>query len=252
MKNIFVIALLFISSNLYSEVLKDEIPGLVALWTFNNDLVTGKVESEVNNLGGTLNGGTAYVDGMFGKGVRFTQATAGRLNVDSAEYIYQSRIILGAWVIFREKNFSGVIDIGVGWSGGTIWLGLDFVSELQYASIITYSGGARYCRGTTFVPVNDEKWHCVVGAFDGSDLMIFLDGNLENTISGNPLVYDRTKGLNIGSYSATTGSNQTVDSVFISSITTPASMGKHLVKEEIIRANNSFYEYGKKRRGLGK
>jgi len=83
-----------------------------------------------------------------------------------------------------------VYALGGGWSTG------------KTGFYIYTSGGSWLYSGDSTTDINDGNWHHIVGVYNGSDLLIYVDGVLENTNNiGSITLNSNTNNLYIGSKS---------------------------------------------------
>ncbi len=160
--------------------------GLVGHWTFDGPDVTDKVydKSGNGNNGYFYNSATstAKTIGKLGQGLRFDNLKTNYVVIpDHASLDVTTQVTLSAWVKYNKLLDSGIIskdslntdtapyflDTGCGNTANIISFNTDSVMN---------SGCGVYSNTT----ITANKWYHVVGTYDGANLKIYLDGNLDN------------------------------------------------------------------------
>ena len=170
-------------------------PNLVGWWRFNEGSGTTAIDSSGNNLHGELVDGPVWVDGIQGTALQFTGGN--HVIVHGYEGILgtQSRTS-AAWINVTKTNAS-IITWGPAGSG-TKWV------------MRTHGGPASLrleCgRGNTYgtTDLADGEWHHVAvvlvddGSPDVSELLLYVDGNLDPIMSGGtPNQMDTSSGVDL-------------------------------------------------------
>lgn len=150
----------------------------VATWPLNEGSGTVAHDTSFHGNTGTLQGtGLAWSAGRFGKSLTFN-GTSGDVNVPNDSTLEPaSQITVSAWVKANGSpgNFDYIVDKGAtgcltasyglytGPSGGLIF----YVSNDGLVGIHSPDAGTG---------IWDNKWHSVVGTYDGSTVRLYVDG----------------------------------------------------------------------------
>ncbi len=152
--------------------------------------VTGECPEPVNGM----NFGALSFDGIDDK---ITVASHPTLNYSNA-----LNFTVEVWVKTTQTGTGNKVIAGKYDGNPAWWLGFDASTGNAKFSFRS-STGDDYAEVTATTPINDGKWHFLAGvkSFDNSELKIYVDGNLENTITasynGN---FDGNNSLTIGNY----------------------------------------------------
>ena len=171
--------------------------GLVGLWHMDEGSGTTIIDSSGTGNGGELKGGTSWIGedgGQWNSRDDINFSNGDCLNFDgNNDYVeikddaslrISKDLTLVAWVktsdssgdiISKFKDFSGTA------RDDSYKL---YVSSGNASFLIqTNTGSSPNHERVTGTSINDNKWHHVVGTFDGSTLRIYVDGKEENSTS---------------------------------------------------------------------
>lgn len=146
--------------------------GLIGYWNFDDGQGNVAKDSSGNKNDGTLVRGPEWVDGKFGKALKFDGAQRHKVEVphsDSFATIVDA-VTIEAWV--NPANFSAWFSFGV---KGDITYGM-FINPAAYVRI-HYSGGSTLDTPGNSIKAN-EQTH-VVGTYDGKKAQIYLNGEVK-------------------------------------------------------------------------
>jgi hypothetical protein len=161
-------------------------PGLISWWSGN-----GSANDIIGANNGTLVNGTSFAPGKVRQafsldGVDDHIIIPHNLNLNPAN------ISVEAWI--KAKNTSAyqiVIDKGHGNGNNSGW-----VLQIRPAGIVDFcygNGTLDYACATSTSILTDDAWHHVAGTFDGAEVKMYIDGNLEDSLaySGTPQANDQ-------------------------------------------------------------
>ncbi|NOR84865.1 hypothetical protein GQ473_02000, partial [archaeon] len=180
---------------------------LVGLWRFDNS--TDFLDHSSYSNDGTNNGSTYNSFGKFGGGRDF-DGVDDSINCgnDSSLNFGSSSFTIESWIKSDTIQDGKILYKG----NGTI----DFINGVEYTlygdgsdSISFYIwDGTNDAWADTSTTVFDGNWHHIVGVFDGTNVSIYLDGNLEDTMdatsvgnidtSNNDLIIGSTNTYTLG------------------------------------------------------
>ena len=181
MKRLFIYAvlaavMLFTVGNDATAALDDDI---VIYMTFDDAGAKTIADESGNGLDADIIANTKIVDGKYGKAIHITAEGADCVNIPAAEELKISgEITMAAWV-YQEA-----------WNTNAQWFDKNCHNGGEHSSygIGVFGDGANFnmflgtgnSRPTLNAPHNldAKKWHHVVGTYDGSDMKIYVDGEL--------------------------------------------------------------------------
>lgn len=175
-----------------------DMTGNLGLWHMNES-AGNIVDSSGNGNNGTVNGGVAYSQpGKMGTALSFNGSDSYVFIPNHSSLNPEDELTLLAWV-----NWD--IDPALGLSHASI---INKYGDNQYRlhhtnsnsafefAVRTAPNGDRWVNSVTKPQAG--VWYFVVGTYDGSDLKIYVNGNLENTASHGGDLVTSTSDLNIG------------------------------------------------------
>jgi hypothetical protein len=179
---------MFLTAPLYAQDL-----GLVGWWKFDETSGTVASDSSGNGNNGTLNGGITRVAGRLG-GALDLDGVNGYVDCGNAAiFDLTDQVTLAVWVNTR--------DMGNGQHNPYITKGDHSyaIKGHQWGSIefYIYSGGWRTCTMPAGASFNGE-WHHLAGTFDGTQLLLYLDGEQQSRTPFTGAIDTRTFNVNIG------------------------------------------------------
>jgi hypothetical protein len=145
-------------------------PGIAALWHLDEGTGKTAYDSTANNNDGTLSGG------KFGNALSF-DGVDDRVEVSHSPSldISGTAITLEAWINANTFPASGRVNV---------------ISKVHaYALQVSDGGKVRVYLGplTTYVETGVElstgTWHHIAGTYDGSNVLIYVDGGLKKTVA---------------------------------------------------------------------
>ena len=143
------------------------------------DELNGKVVKDQSEFGNdaTFNKGTPkLIDGVFGKAMEFDGQTAGEI-ADSPSLDIVDAITIEFWAIVEggEAIQSGV-EKGSAWVSGLY----NLAALYNGGTILQFFDLPEPCNDDNIGPtIQDGKWHFLAGTWDGDDIKLYIDGELE-------------------------------------------------------------------------
>ncbi len=179
---------------------------LISYWEMNEKGVYATVKDKMNINNGSCKSGECPqpVDGMNFGALSF-DGINDQITVASHPTINWSNALnfsAEVWVKTTQSGSGNKVIIGKHDGNPAWWLGFD--SNTGFAKFsFRSSTGDDYAEVTGVSSINDGKWHYIVGvkSFDNSNIKIYVDGVLENSVSstfnGN---FSGANSLTIGSF----------------------------------------------------
>jgi len=143
------------------------------------DELEGKVVKDMSEFGNdaTFNkGNPKLIDGMFGKAMAFDGKTAGEI-ADHPSLDIVDGITIEFWAIVEggEAIQSGV-EKGSAWVSGLY----NLAALYNGGTILQFFDLPEACNDDNIGPtIQDGKWHFLAGTWDGNDILLYIDGELE-------------------------------------------------------------------------
>lgn len=175
-----------------------DMTGNIGLWHLN-ETSGAIVDSSGNSNNGTVNGGISYNQtGKFGTALDFNGSN-GFIHIPHDNSLNPTdKITLLAWLKWDidpslGNSYASIINK---FADNHYRLQHNNANENFEFAIRTTPNGDRWVDSTT-IPQKD-KWYLLVGTYDGADLKIYVNGNLENTASHGGDLVTSISDLNIG------------------------------------------------------
>lgn len=197
----------------------------VALWNFSNDL------SDASGNGHTLldKGSVAFYRGIGGDdntGVQFSGSNA--LYIVDSGAADPFRIKVGTFAAWVRTAKQGTIQTILSKRGAAGQLGFTLrIMNTNVADFGISSSGSTLNDLNGLSKICDNRWHFIVGVFDGILQQLYVDGVLEASAlrgaSAPELLFGSSSPLNVGSYGADSGTAVAeplygrIDEVFLTS-----------------------------------
>ncbi len=174
--------------------------GLVGYWTFDGKNITNATATDISGNGnnGTLKNSPKTAIGKIGQGFRF-DGVDDYVTIPYSTSLNPSNITISYWV--KENATPDVSDTII--SGKHSSGDISYFSDMRGASnrnptFGTYVGGVNhFVTSQTSLVVG--KWYHIVGTFNGSIYIIYVNGVLDNTLpDSTPLYSGASRPLSIG------------------------------------------------------
>lgn len=146
--------------------------GLIGYWKFDEGKGDTAKDSSGNNNDGVLVRGPQWVEGKFGKALKFDAGQRQKVEVPHSDSFatIDKAVTIEAWV--NPANFNAWVSFGV---KGDITYGM-FINPAAYVRI-HYSGGNTLDTPNNTIKANE--WTHVVGTYDGSKVRIYINGEVK-------------------------------------------------------------------------
>jgi hypothetical protein len=165
--------------------------GLIGYWSFDEGSGDVAEDSSGNGNDGNLVRDPEWVDGKYGKALKFSTAQRHKVEIphsDSFATITEA-VTMEAWV--NPANFSAWFSFGV---KGDITYGM-FINPARYVRI-HYSGGSTL--DTPANSINANEWTHVVGTYDGTTVRIYLNGEVKAEMDASAAIAANASSYVIG------------------------------------------------------
>ena len=142
------------------------------------DELEGKVVKDLSEFGNdaTFKGSPKLIEGVFGKALEFDGKTAGEI-ADSPSLDIVDGITIEFWALVKggEAIQSG-IEKGAAWVSGLY----NLAALYNGGTILQFFDLPEPCNDDNIGPsIQDGEWHFLVGTWDGDDILLYIDGELE-------------------------------------------------------------------------
>lgn len=143
------------------------------------DELEGKVVKDMSEFGNdaTFNkGNPKLIEGVFGQAMEFDGKTAGEI-ADSASLDIVDGITVEFWALVKggEAIQSGV-EKGSAWVSGLY----NLAALYNGGTILQFFDLPEPCNDDNIGPsIQDGDWHFLAGTWDGNDILLYIDGELE-------------------------------------------------------------------------
>jgi hypothetical protein len=181
-----------------------ELYGLVGHWKLTETSGTTATDASSQGNNGTYTGGvTLNQSGPYPGAGAITASFDGTNDYVAAGnqscYDITENVTVAAWIKVNafDKNYQTIVA-----KGDTSW---------RLARDVATNNLAFACNGLTTTKVvsnanvNDGRWHHVVGTYNGSQLRIYIDGQLDNTAAATGSISTNSQNVRIGENSESTG-----------------------------------------------
>lgn len=196
-KIFIVMAVLFTALPVYGSLTD----GLVAHWTFDDEVQGNTVHDFAGTNNGTRYGDATWVSGVQGSGMRFSGT--GYVNVPSSSSlnITGDEITISAW--FKPSTN----DAGINSNSQMVakWLGTNNAYTLGYCDSSNYIWLAinanNNVRAFSSVPVdNVNQWYHIVGVYNGSEQIVYVNNAAGTSAANTGNIHLSTQPVRISGY----------------------------------------------------
>lgn len=142
------------------------------------DELTGDVAKDLSEFGNdaTFKGTPKLIDGVFGKALEFDGKTSGQIP-DHASLDIVDGLTIEFWALVKggEAIQSGV-EKGTAWVAGLY----NLAALYNGGTILQFFDLPEPCNDDNIGPtIQDGEWHFLAGTWDGGDILLYIDGELE-------------------------------------------------------------------------
>lgn len=152
----------------------------VGIWRFDEGLGSTAYDSSGYGNNGVING-ASYTTGILGSALSF-DGTNDYVNAGTgASLNIRNNVSLEAWI--KVSTVSGVLRLvgksGGGWATSPYWLTIQNNWTYFYVA-----DGNTYVGAAALGQVQADRWHHLVGTYDGATAKLYIDGKLVNSGQG--------------------------------------------------------------------
>lgn len=142
------------------------------------DALEGKVAKDLSEFGNdaTFKGSPELIEGVFGQALGFDGKTSGQV-MDHVSLDIVDGITIEFWAIVKggEAIQSGV-EKGAAWVSGLY----NLAALYNGGTILQFFDLPDGCNDENIGPsIQDGEWHFLAGTWDGDDILLYIDGELE-------------------------------------------------------------------------
>ena len=203
---------------LFSYGVSDTTTGLVGHWTFDDGSGTTAADTSGNGNDGTLVNTPTWTTGRIGGALDFDYTSSQYVDMGlPAELQLTNTGSVSAWVRYNDQSVSGSWTYIAGaTNASTDRNGYALVVWPANRPSIAVDSATAHNQFSAPLTYDDGSWHLVTGTWDGSDVILYIDGlevgSTAQTLNAN-VIYN----INVGRDSANTNAyfNGTIDDVRI-------------------------------------
>ena len=203
---------------LYAYGVSDTTTGLVGHWTFDDGSGTTAADTSGNGNDGTLVNTPTWTTGRIGGALDFDYTSSQYVDMGlPAELQLTNTGSVSAWVRYNDQSVSGSWTYIAGaTNASTDRNGYALVVWPANRPSIAVDSATAHNQFSAPLTYDDGSWHLVTGTWDGSDVILYIDGlevgSTAQTLNAN-VIYN----INVGRDSANTNAyfNGTIDDVRI-------------------------------------
>jgi hypothetical protein len=173
--------------------------GVVSWWTGD-----GTASDRVSTNNGTLLGGATYAAGEAGQAFSL-DGISGWVDVPNSPLLNPTGpFSVECWIQADSQQFSQqclIVDKSHGWTDGTGWAlqtAADGTAAFFYGIGGSSGSPANFPYVSTTKSVLDNLWHHLAGVWTGSQLQIYLDGELHNSLNQTNLPANNLRDVELG------------------------------------------------------
>jgi len=155
--------------------------GLIGYWSFDEGKGDVAADSSGNKNDGKLVRSPEWVDGKFGKALKFDSAKTQKVEIPNSDSFTKvtTAVTMAAWV--NPANTGGWMSFGV---KGDITYGM-FIGAGAFVRI-HYSGGTSFDTPANAIKANE--WTHVVGTYDGKTVKIYINGDVKAEVNAGAAI----------------------------------------------------------------
>lgn len=161
-------------------------PGsIVAIWLGDEGKGDVVADTSENGHDGTIIGDVGWVDGQFGTALDFSGEAGSLVEIPHDGSLTLEEWTITAWAKLNSPpsgDWAVIVVKAVG--NGTQNYSLDMDGGGRVFSEVTSGGGWSDCGSVT--TVYDDEWHFLVASYDGTTLMVYVDGEMEKEQAFGP------------------------------------------------------------------
>ena len=174
---------------------------LVGHWRFDEGSGPVAQDTSGNGNDGTLQGDPQWVAGIIGGALEFDGSGDYVDCGNDAVFDITNELTLAIWVNANDM-LNGEHNCWLGKGDNTYAIKH---SSSNYVEFFVFDGAWTTVTSSTNIESFNGEWHHMTGTFDGSELKLYLDGQLEATTAFSGTIGTATHSLTIGENSQATG-----------------------------------------------
>jgi len=155
--------------------------GLVGYWNFDEGKGDVAGDSSGNGNDGTIFRGAEWVDGKFGKALKFDGGKMQKVEIPHSDSFAEITTAVTIELWLNPANFSAWMSFGV---KGDITYGM-FINPSAFVRL-HYSGGSTLDTPNGSIKANE--WTHVVGTYDGVNVRVYLNGEMKAELAANAAI----------------------------------------------------------------
>ncbi len=166
-----LILLVILMALLFNRVSADINEGLIAYFKFEKDDKKALTDSSGLNHHANIVGDVKWVDGKYGKGMQF-DGKLSHANIPAGTFDAFDAITITAWVKVFKMPSSHSYNI----AGFTTGPGAGMYVELYAVNLAAWQCQPNNTNASTAYPATFDEWHHVGAIYDGSKILLYIDG----------------------------------------------------------------------------
>lgn len=191
-KLVWVLAVLALAGTAMARIVPEEV---VALYLFEEGDGEMVKDSSQNGNDGKINGDVKWVDGKYGGGLQFPGQQGSYVEVPNSDSLNPTKqITVAAWAYFEDVKGGNRRIIQKSTPG----------ADNQYRLLLEW-GALKFDAGPGVIPKEittqlppEKEWHHIAGVYDGSRLVIYVDGEEKASMKASGEMTPTTGPLFIG------------------------------------------------------
>ena len=166
-----LILLMIIVAFLFDSVSADITDGLIAYFKFEKDDKKSLMDSSGLNHHANIFGDVKWVEGKYGKGMQF-DGKSSYADIPARTFDAFDAITITAWVKIMKMPSSHSYNI----AGLTTGPGAGMYVELYAVNLAAWQCQPNNTNASFAYPANFNEWHHVGAIYDGSKILLYIDG----------------------------------------------------------------------------
>ncbi|MGQ9609832.1 MAG: LamG domain-containing protein [bacterium] len=171
MKWQFLILLMILMALLFNRVNADINEGLKAYFKFEKDDKKTLTDSSGSNNHANIIGDVKWVDGKYGKGMQF-DGKSSHADIPAGTFDAFDAITITAWLKISKMPSSHSYNI----AGLTTGPGAGMYLELYTVNLAAWQCQPNNTNASFAYPGTFDEWHHVGAIYDGSKILLYIDG----------------------------------------------------------------------------
>ena len=197
-------ATLKVNTSISNDSLKK---GLVGWWSFDGNDMAGVTAFDRSGQGnnGTLTNGPTRTAGKIGQGLSFDGSNDYVTAIDKGGLDNISQVSISLWIKLNHlASARGLHNAMITkLHSADPWISYEIfqysVNDHILMEVINSSGTIKYADGPASIILGINTWYHVVGTYNGSNMMVYVNGTSGTPVAQTGTVYDSDSALKIGS-----------------------------------------------------